>query len=147
MIVLSAAPVAELRGGLPLALAYGASPVGAYALSVSGNLLPVPFLLWGLNWLLPKLVRLPQPVGSLVKRYLDWQMLRHAPRLNRWGALAVVALVALPLPVTGAWTGCLVAVLARMDAKRALAAIILGVLIAGVVVLLAALGVIGLLGV
>ncbi len=147
VIALSAAPVAELRGGLPLALHYGAVPLVAYVLAVAGNLLPVPFLLWGLDWLLPKLVRLPQPVGGLIARYLSWQARRHGPRLERWGMLALVVLVALPLPVTGAWTGCLAAVLAGVSRWRALAAVVCGVLVAGVVVLLAALGIIGLAGV
>ncbi len=125
-----------------MALAYGAPPALAYALAVAGNLLPVPFLLWGLDWFLPKLVRLPRPLGELVARYLSWQAKRHGSRLDRWGTLALVALVAIPLPVTGAWTGCLAAVLAGVNRRRALPAIDAGVLIAGVVVLLAALGII-----
>jgi len=143
---LSAAPVAELRGGLPLALHYGAAAPVAYALAVAGNLLPVPFLLWGLDWLLPRLVRLPWPLGKLVARYLDWQARRHGPRLNRWGTLALVAIVAVPLPVTGAWTGCLAAVVVGISKWRALPAVVAGVLIAGVIVLLSALGVIRLVG-
>ncbi|MFO8034420.1 MAG: small multi-drug export protein [Candidatus Bipolaricaulota bacterium] len=142
VVALSAAPVAELRGGLPLALAYGATPLGAYALAVAGNLLPVPFLLWGLDWLLCKLVRLPWPFGGLVARYVAWQARQHTRRLERWGTLALVALVALPLPITGAWTGCLAAVLVGVSRPRALPAIVIGVLIAGVVALLGTLGIV-----
>jgi len=142
VVGLSAAPVAELRGGLPLALHYGAAAPVAYALAVAGNLLPVPFLLWGLDWLLPQLVRLPPPFGRWVTRYLDWQTRRHSARLNRWGMVALVAIVAVPLPITGAWTGCLAAVLVGINRWRALPAVVGGVLIAGVIVLLATLGVI-----
>ena len=48
-----------------------------------------------------------------------------------WG---LVLLVAIPLPGTGAWTGALVAAMMDMRLKRAMPAIILGVLIAGVIV-------------
>lgn len=141
---LSAAPISELRGGLPLALSYGASPATAYALAVAGNLLPVPFLLWGLSWILPRLVRLPSPLGSWADRYLTWQSARHGPRVERWGSLALMLIVAVPLPVTGAWTGCLAAVLVGVSRRRALPAVVAGVLVAGVLVLLASLGVLAL---
>ncbi|MFH1609277.1 MAG: small multi-drug export protein [Candidatus Bipolaricaulota bacterium] len=142
VVLLSAAPIAELRGGLPLALALGYDPLPAYLLAVAGNLLPVPVLLLGLTRLLPLLRRFPGPLGRAAERYLAWQERRQRGRFERFGEWALVLLVAIPLPATGAWTGALVATLLGVSPRRALPLIGLGVLLAGAIVLFAALGLI-----
>lgn len=145
VLLLSALPISELRGGLPLALALGFSPPAAYALAVAGNLLPVPLLLLGLGRIVALLEAVPGPLGRGVGRYVRLQEGRGRTRVARWGAWALLLVVAIPLPMTGAWTGSLIAVLLGIPARRALLPIALGVLLAGVVVLLAAMGVIALL--
>ena len=145
VVGLSAAPVAELRGGLPLALSLGIHPAAAYLLSVAGNLLPVPFLLLGLGQLVPILPRLPGRLGEWAARYLAWQRRRHARKFARLGDVALVLVVAVPLPATGAWTGAVVATLLGIPPRRALPLITLGVLLAGGIVLAASLGLFALL--
>jgi len=145
VVGLSAAPISELRGGLPLGLSLGLPPAAAYFLSVAGNLLPVPFLLWGLRRVLPLAGRLPGVPGAWAARYLAWQERRHRERFARWGEMALVLVVAVPLPATGAWTGALVATLLGIPPRRALPPIALGVLIAGGIVLAASLGLLSLL--
>lgn len=145
MLLLSAAPIAELRGGLPLALSLGFSPLPAYLLSVLGNMLPVPFLLLGLARILGLVRAIPGPLGRVAHRYLLWQEARHQARLLRWGAWALLLFVAVPLPMTGAWTGSLVAVLFGIPFRRSFPVIAIGVLVAGGIVLLASIGVIALL--
>ncbi|MBR5261836.1 MAG: small multi-drug export protein [Oscillospiraceae bacterium] len=54
-------------------------------------------------------------------------------------------LVAIPLPGTGAWTGALVAAILDLRLRHALPAIFLGVIVAGVIVTAASLGVIHLI--
>lgn len=145
VLLVSALPIAELRGGLPLALALGFSPAAAYALAVGGNLLPVPFLLLGLDRIM-RLVRvLPGPLGRAGRWYLAWQQERHHARFRRWGPWALVLFVAIPLPMTGAWTGCLAAFLLGIPLRRSLPRIALGVLLAGGIVLAASLGLIAVL--
>lgn len=144
VLLLSAAPIAELRGGLPLALSLGFPPAAAYALAVVGNLLPVPLLLLSLGQLLPQVRTVPGPLGRAAGRYLAWQEARHRTRFARLGEGALVVLVAIPLPMTGAWTGSLAAVLLGIPLRRALPLIALGVLLAGGIVLVASLGLIAL---
>jgi len=144
VVGLSAAPVSELRGGLPLALALGLPPAAAYLLSVAGNLLPVPLLLWALSRLVPLFPRLPGRAGVWAARYLAWQERRNAGRFARLGEAALVLVVAVPLPATGAWTGCLLAALFGIPLGRALPFIALGVLAAGGIVLAAGLGLLSL---
>lgn len=133
---LAALPVSELRGALPLALVYGFDPLSAYLLSVVGNLLPVPALLWGLERVLALAPRLPG-----LGRLLGWWSRRTRRRgdkaFARFGALALILFVAVPLPMTGAWTGSLAAVLFRVPFRPALGLIALGVALAGLVVLVA----------
>jgi len=142
----SAAPVAELRGGLPLALiTYGFPPLASYFLAVLGNLLPVLPLLLGLGWG-ERLLR----QYAFPRRLLHWVFARTRRKgrlISRYGTIGLVLLVAIPLPATGAWTGAIAAFLFGIPPKRAFPLIVVGVLIAGVVVLLASLGMFHLVGV
>ena len=65
VLLVSALPFAEVRGGLPLALYYGLNPVEAYTVAVIGNILPIPPLLL----LLDLLVGIATRVSLLEKIY------------------------------------------------------------------------------
>jgi len=104
--------------------------------SVLGNMVPVPPLLWGLGLIASLLLRFPNPLGRL----LLWREARlrrgYGARFQRYGAWALVPLVAIPLPFTGAWTGCLAAWVFQVPPRRALPLIGAGVVIAGGIVTL-----------
>ena len=139
VVAVSAAPIAELRGGLPLALSFGLHPAAAFFLAVSANLIPVLPLLFGLGWA-EGWIRRSDALG----RCLDWVFARTRRKgrvITRYGAIGLVLLVAVPLPGTGAWTGAIAAFLFGIPVKRAFPLIVTGVYIAGTVVLLAGLGV------
>ena len=136
---MSMLPVVELRGGIPYGTALGLDPWSAFWAAVVGNMLPVPFILLGIRrvfaWLHqgrlgPTICRLEQRAhlkGRVVQKY----------RLA-----GLVILVAIPLPGTGAWTGALVAALLDIRLRHAFPAILLGVLIAGLLILTLTYGVI-----
>ena len=63
-------------------------------------------------------------------------------KYNTTGFLALMIFVAIPLPGTGAWTGCLISWFLDLDRKKSLLYISLGVLIAGIITTLASLGII-----
>jgi uncharacterized membrane protein len=138
-LLLSAAPVAELRGGLPYALARGATPATAFAAAVAANLAIVPLLLLLLSRI-ERLLRRWAWSRTVLERVLS-RTRRKSRLVERFGAVGLVLLVAIPLPGTGAWTGCFVALVLGVPFRRSLPLIGLGVLIAGVLVLLASLGV------
>jgi len=135
----SAAPVSELRGGLPLGLlVYGFHPATSFFLAVIGNLLPVLPLLLGLGWGERQLRRF-----TPLERPLDWVFTRTRRKgrlIERYGSIGLILLVAIPLPATGAWTGAIAAFLFGIPPRRAFPLIVAGVLIAGVITLLASLG-------
>lgn len=144
MLLIAALPIGELRAAIPLALVqYEMSPLWAYFLGVVGNVLPVPFLLL----LLGKASELLRRV-SIFNRLLTWLFAytqrRHSALFNKLGAFGLVIFVAIPLPATGAWSGSLAAFLFGVPFKYALPLIALGVMIAGVIVTLSALGILSL---
>ncbi len=143
----AALPISELRGAIPLAVAhYDMAWPLAYGLSVLGNLAPVLAILT----LLEPVVTLFSRI-EIFDRLFAWLFARTRRRFSstveKFGAVALVLVVAVPLPVTGAWTGSLIAFLYGVPVRRAFSLIAVGVLIAGVVVTLSTLGVIEIVGV
>ena len=134
-VIVAALPVSELRGAIPLALLTFKQPVlKTFYLAVLGNLLPVVPLLFGL-----------EPVSRYLRRFKLWRRFfewlfarteRKAEIVQRYEAIGLALFVAIPLPVTGAWTGCVAATLFKIKFRYAFAAIILGVIIAAVIVTL-----------
>lgn len=138
---IAALPISELRGAIPLALVhYQMPPASAYLLGVVGNLIPAFLLLPSLEMLFRLLSRV-----AVLAKILNWLFARTRHRFSgpyaRWGAAALVVFVAMPLPMTGAWTGCLIAFLFGIPLRQALLLIGAGVAIAGVVVTLSTLGI------
>ena len=129
-------PIGELRLAIPLAIqTYDMVWYQAFAWAFLGNMVPVVLLLWGLDRVSRLFLAVPNPVG----RFVMWRAskLREGSlhrRVERWGPLALVPFVAIPLPVTGAWTGCLAAWAMGIPARKALPPIVLGVFIAAVIV-------------
>jgi uncharacterized membrane protein len=104
----------------------------AFLLAFIGNLLPVPFILLFLRSIVKLLSRI-----DLFRRFFDWLFTRTQRRsasIQKYERIGLMIFVAVPLPLTGAWTGAIIAVLVGMPFWRAFISIALGVLIAGVIV-------------
>ena len=133
VLVISALPIFELRGALPVAINLFHFPWHyALLLAIIGNLVPVPFILLFLN----AISRLLSKIG-IFKRMLQWLFERTRRRgkiIERYERIGLALFVAIPLPVTGAWTGSLAAVLFGLRFKHAFLSISIGVFIAGVIV-------------
>ena len=133
VIGIAASPIAELRGAIPVAISVHDFPwYYAYLFSVIGNLLPVPFILLFLNAIIPLLSKI-----RFMNRLIQWffaKTRRRGKILDRYERIGLALFVAIPLPITGAWTGSILAVLFGMKFKYAFLSILVGVLIAGVIV-------------
>ena len=138
--LVSMVPVVELRGAIPFGhnvLGLGIWPT--FLACVVGNLLPVPFII------------------VYIRRIFQW-MRRHMPKLNhvvekleakahlkgkkvtKYKYLGLFFFVAVPLPGTGAWTGSLVAAFLDMPLRRALPAIFVGIVVAGIAISILSVG-------
>lgn len=129
---LSMVPVVELRGAIPYGVANGLSPFMAMGTAILGNLVPAPLIIIFIrpifNWLKTK-----NRIRRLIER-LERRAAKKSGLVHQYAWLGLCLLVAIPLPGTGAWTGALVAALMDMRLKRAMPAICLGVVIAGVII-------------
>lgn len=137
ILLLSSFPLTELRAGIPISLvAWPGLPWWeVYALSVAGNMLPVPFVLMLLGPVSRFLSR-----WSFFRKFFDWiftRARRNAGRsIERYEALGLAVFVAIPLPMTGAWSGAVAAFLFGIPNRLALPSILAGVLAAGALVML-----------
>jgi uncharacterized membrane protein len=133
VIIVSALPIFELRGALPVAINLFHFPwYYALPLAIIGNLLPVPLILLFLD----RVVRLLSKIGIFEKMFhwLFERTRRQGRIVERYERIGLTLLVAIPLPVTGAWTGSLVAVLFGLKFRNAFLSISIGVIIAGAIV-------------
>lgn len=133
VMLVAAMPLSELRGAIPLGITMGFTPLESTILSIIGNIIPIPFLL-----------KLLEPIMNylestkLFSKGVQWvkrrTLKRSRDKIRKYSILGLFILVAIPLPTTGAWTGCIAATLLKIDFKKALISIISGVIAAGIIV-------------
>lgn len=132
-MLMSMVPVVELRGGIPFGVALGLDIWEAYIAAVIGNLIPVPFIIVFIRRIFAWMrVHMPK-LGSLVDK-LEQKAHLKGKKVTKYKYLGLFIFVAIPLPGTGAWTGSLVAAFLNMRLRKALPAVFLGVLTAGVLI-------------
>ena len=141
----SMVPVVELRGAIPIGLGLGLPVLPTYVICVLGNMLPVPFiylfarrfLIWGYH----------KPVIGPICRFFIVKGEKGGRKLEEKAGkgltVALLLFVGIPLPGTGAWTGTLAASILDMKFKDVLIACMGGVLLAGIIMGLASMGVLG----
>ena len=139
--LISMLPVVELRLGLPYGVAIGLNYPQALLASILGNLFPVPFIILFIKNILIYLRGKFEKMNGFITRIEERGHLKSEV-VQKYGLIGLCLLVAIPLPGTGAWTGALVAALMGMKLRRAIPAIILGVLIAAAIMLGVTFGVI-----
>lgn len=137
VVLTAAAPLSELRGSIPLALAGLKMPLWeALFWSLLGNALPI-FLIYALGgWWLELMERHRGFWARLTDRVLGRTRRKFDGKYERYGLLALTLFVAVPLPVTGVWTGTLAAFIFGIPLKKAWPYLVAGLLIAATVVTL-----------
>ncbi|MDP3882639.1 MAG: small multi-drug export protein [Candidatus Staskawiczbacteria bacterium] len=132
---LSMAPIGELRLSIPIGMAvYQLNAVAVFLVSVIGNLLPVIFLLFFLKRISLLLSEKSKTFKKLIDYWEGTTREKHSVKIQEYGAIGLALFVAVPLPMTGAWTGALLATLMELPIKKSLPAIFLGILISGIIV-------------
>jgi uncharacterized membrane protein len=122
----------ELRGAIPLGIiVYGLNPALVFLVAVIANILVIPLIYLFLTYCYEYFKKYGR-----IKGIVENSRRRAQPKVDKYGFLGLTLFVAIPLPVTGAWTGTLIAWLLGMEKKRAFMAISLGVVIAGILVTL-----------
>ena len=140
-------PVSELRGGLPLAIVYarahGLSLIPIFFLIVLINILLIFILFFLFDYLHKWLMKF-----EFYRRFFDRFLRKFQKKIDKFekrheaiGFLALVLFVGTPLPGTGVWAGCFISWFLELDRKKSILSISLGVLMAGILVLLGSLGI------
>lgn len=134
VFIIAMVPIVELRGAVPIGNNLFNLPIWqTLILSILGNILPIVLVLLLLKRMVNWLGGIP-----IFRRFFDWLFKRTKKRsgvIARFEFWGLVIFVGIPLPMTGAWTGSVAAVLLGMPYWRALLGILLGVLLAGAIVL------------
>ncbi len=132
VIILSALPISEVRGGIPAGLALGLPLATILPLAVISNVVSVLPVVLGFNWVADRLADTPI-LGGIISRLI--RRARSKEQIVRkYGVFAVTVFVAIPLPFTGAWTGSLVAAVFGMRFWQVVLCLTLGVIIATIIV-------------
>lgn len=135
IFLISMVPLIELRGAIPYAVGFHLPMVQSYIICILGNMVPMPFIFlfarrileWGKD---------KKCIGKfftfcLEKGHKGGEALKQ--KAGRGLFWALLLFVGIPLPGTGAWTGTLAASILDMDFKTSIAAVLGGVVLAGVI--------------
>ena len=133
-MLVSMIPIIELRGGLPFGVALGLPYYLAFPAAVIGNLIPAPFIIVYIRRIFELMRRYLPKLNGIVDK-LERKAHLKGKKMQKYQYLGLWLFVAIPLPGTGAWTGSLAAAFLGMRLKKAMPAVVLGVLTAGCVML------------
>ncbi|MBR2258786.1 MAG: small multi-drug export protein [Blautia sp.] len=141
---ISMVPLIELRGAIPVSQILGMPIMKSYIVCIIGNMVPVPLI-----YLFARKVLEWGKDKPLIGRFFTFCLEKGkkggeklTAKAGRGLFLALLLFVGIPLPGTGAWTGTLAASILDMDFVPTIIAVMLGVLLAGVIMMSAsALGV------
>lgn len=142
ILIIAASPIVELRGAIPVAITmYDFSPLAAFCLALIGNIIPplvlIPCLGFVDKFFQERSEYWRRFFGTLLRRTRD----NHEKKFELLKEFALVILVAIPLPLTGAWSASLAAYVFGIPFRKAIPLIFLGLIIAGAIVLGATVGV------
>ena len=146
IFLISMFPVVELRGAIPVGYASGIPLIPNYIISIIGNMLPVPFILLFIKAFIGWCSRTKIKFLNKLAAWLNRRVEKRRDKIEKFSFWGVCLFVAVPLPVTGAWTGSLVAAMIDMKFWKALLSCLFGVMIAGVVMTLISYGAVAIFG-
>ena len=139
VFIISLMPILELRGGLIAASLLDLAPLKSFIICFIGNILPIPFILWFITPIFDYLKKTKLFKGLVTK--IENKANNKKDQIEKFQYIGLLFFVGVPLPGTGAWTGCLIAALLNMDKKKAMLYAILGVVMAGIIMLILSYGI------
>lgn len=137
VILTTALPILELRGGLPLALSLGFNPVSALLLTVFINSLLFFPIFFGLKFFYENWFSRIKFANRIIERIRK----KGSPYVEKYGLAGLTIFVAIPLPMSGVYSGSILGWLIGLGWRKAFLAVALGAFIAGLIVLGVSLGV------
>lgn len=134
--LISMIPITELRASIPIALEVYNLPVWkTWLLAVFGDMLPALGILLVMPYLHEWIVK-RKFLGKIVTKKLKQAERKFSGKYFKYGAIALIVFVGIPLPLTGSWTGSLAAFVFNIPFKKAVPLIFAGVCVAATLVTL-----------
>ncbi len=141
-IILSMLPISELRGAIPFAIASKIPPLQAFIIATLSNIIIIPIIFLFLDYIHKYLIKF-NFYKKIIEKQIDSKKSQIEKNIGtKWEFIALALFVGVPLPLTGAYSGCLLAWFFKLKRKQSYLAIILGVILAGIIVTLASIGLI-----
>lgn len=141
IFLISCMPILELRGGLIAATLLKLNPITSFIICFIGNILPIPFILYFITPLFDKLKKTKLLSKFVIK--LENKANLKKEKFEKSKFFGLLLFIGIPLPGTGAWTGNLIASMINMNKKDAIIASILGVTLAGIIMMIFSYGILG----
>lgn len=141
IFIISMIPILELRGGLIAATLLNIPMWTAVGVCILGNLVPIPFILLFITKILDWMKDCKVGWMRRMALWLEARALgEKSQKIRKYEFWGLVLFVGIPLPGTGAWTGSLIAALLHIPLKKAVPAILLGLILATVIMCLVSYG-------
>ena len=141
IFLISMVPLIELRCAIPASQVLGLPIVPSFITCIIANMIPVPIiylfarkvLIWGADKpVIGKFFTFCLEKGEKGGKKLQ-------AKAGRGLFVALLLFVGIPVPGTGAWTGTLAASILDIDFKSTVTAVMLGVLLAGMIMMIVSL--------
>ncbi len=141
VFIISMAPILELRGGLLASSLLGLSIYKGFIISFIGNLIPIPFILLFISKILDYMENSKIKWMNKLASWIHKKANKNKSQIEKYGYIGLMLFVGIPLPGTGAWTGCLVASVLNLDRKKSFIYTFFGLIMASIIMLIVSYGI------
>ena len=133
VFLISMLPIVELRGAIPVGVGLDLNWLWTYIICVIGNMIPVPFIILFIRPIIEFLLKTKylRGIGEKIRN----RTMSKSGKITKYKMFGLFLFVAIPLPGTGAWTGAMLAGLMDMRLKDSVPMILLGVIVAGILMM------------
>ncbi len=141
-VLIAMIPITELRASIPIAITqFGLNPITAMIYSVIGNVIAGAVVLLFVENILYLFLARFSVLEKIWQKYIDRIHRNNKDKFEKWGAIALITFVAIPLPMTGIFTGAVAASIFQIKFKQAFPLLVVGSIISGIIVTLITVGV------
>lgn len=133
--LVSMMPITELRASIPVAIVkWEVAPFWAWFWSVLGNTLMGALVILVVEPVTKLFINRINFLKNFWEKYINRIKTKNTEKFEKWGAIVLISFVAIPLPVTGAFTGAVAASIFQIPFKKAVPLLFTGCVIAGIIV-------------
>ena len=141
IFIISLMPILELRGGLIAASLLKLNWIKSFIICFIGNIIPIPLILWFITPIFDRLKKTKLFSGMVNK--LEKKAMSKKEKIEKLQYIGLMLFVGIPLPGTGAWTGCLIAYLLNLNRKKAFLCTLAGLVMARTIMMIITYGIFG----